>query len=900
MKARTFASVAVMTALGLLAPIQAHAFGLGKIELSSALNEPFQAEIAVSALRVDDEGPLQVQLASNAEFEKAGLKRSFLLTQLNFEVVEKDGETKIKISSTQAVKEPFIDFLLTATTGNGRLIREYTVLLDPPKNVFVKPVQTKQQTRTPTAKKKSAPQKSTYKYPDPQMPAAAPSYSSATSYGPVGRSETLSAIARDTKPSSAISLNQMMMALLNANPESFSNRNINGLKAGYTLDIPSEDEIKALSKGQAFAAVKEQHDLWKNRNRVVAETTEPAMQENSTLEASEGETNAQVSDTTESSEAETDSARLKLVVPHDESATDMDELAISGNKELLNLSEQLTLAQETIESQTQENIDIKSRMDLMEEQLQTLRRLITLKDADLARMQSNLDAGSNETEITEADSTEAMIAEADSTEAMMAEVDSIEEMMAEADSVEAMMAEADSVEAVMNEVDSIESVQNEAGQSEVEAYFASLESGEPFTQENEASDDAMATEQMDHSEELADELTDNDATAKLPLEVAEDYLKSTITKVKSFYTEHKQQSLIAGLLAALLALILLVIRNRRSKQEVSWEEASASNTTVAVESSNENVVDDANVSQEPEVSTAKTDEDMIKEAYASIEETEDDADSQVDTISELEQEELNIPEEIDSNIEELDLTEPEPEVEAEEPITLGTEPDVLDVEDTAETDLEFNTDELSLDIETDTIDESVEEDKSLEDELLDFNLDSDGDSSKEENEPLELDELVTEEADSDTLDFDTPLSVDAASEEANANLDDEPLSLDIDKNLLDDISLDDSPVSLELPEDESIDIPTLNIEDEDMLPEDADLTEGSTIPTEEPALEENDVEFDLGDFDEIDEAETKLDLAGAYMDMGDPEGARNILEEVLIDGNEEQKSRAQSLLNDLS
>jgi len=826
MKARTFASVAVMTTLGLLAPIQAHAFGLGKIELSSSLNEPFQAEIAVSALRVDDEGPLQVQLASRSEFEKAGLKRSFLLTQLNFEVVEKDGKTKIKISSSEAVKEPFIDFLLTATTGNGRLIREYTVLLDPPKNVFVKAAQTQQQTTAPTVKKKSAPQKSTYKYPDPQMPkVTTTSYSSATSYGPVGRSETLSEIARDTIPSSDISLNQMMMALLNANPESFSKQNINGLKAGYTLDIPSADGIKALSKSEAYAAVKEQHNLWKNRNRVVAETTEPAIQESSTSDRSEEETNALVSDTTESSELDTDGARLKLVVPHDESATDMDELAISGNKELVNLSEQLTLAQETIETQTQENIDIKSRMDLMEEQLQTLRRLITLKDADLAKMQSSLDA--------------------------------------------------DSLEVVMDEVESPESVQQETGQSEVEAYFAQIES--------ESEDSADASEEIATlPDEMDESIVDNDTTEKLPLEVAEGYLKSTVTKVKAFYTEHKQQSLIAGLLAALLALILLVIRNRRNNQVVSWDEASPSNTSVSVDT-NDVVVereDDAKVSHEPEVLTGKTDEDRIMEAYASIEDT----DSQEDTVSELDQEELKISEEINNDIEALDITEPAPE--AEEAITLGTDSDEPEVENTTEADLEFNADEISLDTD---IDESVENDDSLADELLEFNLEVDSSSVEEESESLELDELVSDNADTETIEFDSSLSVD-----------DEPLSLDIDKNLLDDISLDDSPLDLELPEDESIDIPTLNIEDEDILPEDANLSEASTIPSEEPVFEENDVEFDLGDFDEIDEAETKLDLAGAYMDMGDPEGARNILEEVLTDGNEEQKSRAQRLLNDLS
>jgi len=375
MKARTFASVAVMTALGLLGPIQAHAFGLGKIELSSSLNEPFNAQIAVTALRGDDEGQFQVQLASNEEFEKAGIKRTFLLTQLSFEVIEKNGETNIKISSSLPVKEPFIDLLLVATTGNGRLIREYTVLLDPPKNVFVD-LKVMPQEKAPVVKKKTAPLKSTYRYPDPKMPAATTNYSTATTYD-VGRNDTLSAVARKTKPSSDISLNQMMMALLNANPKSFHKNNINGLKAGYTLDIPSTSEIQSLTKRQANAAVKEQYAAWKNRNKPVAPVTNVVEQSDTTAEKVVVET-ADEADVGPSG----DDARLQLVAPSDELDSGMNELSPLGDKKLTQLSEQLTFAQETIESQAQENIDIQSRMDLMEEQLQTLRKLITLKDAD--------------------------------------------------------------------------------------------------------------------------------------------------------------------------------------------------------------------------------------------------------------------------------------------------------------------------------------------------------------------------------------------------------------------------------------------------------------------------------------------------------------------------------------
>ena len=336
MKTRTFASIAVMSALGLLAPIHAHAFGLGKIELSSALNQPFQAEIPVTALKPDDEGKLQVQLASNAEFEKAGLKRSFFLTQLKFEVVESKGVARILISSAQPIKEPFIDFLLTATTGSGRLLREYIVLLDPPKSVFVKAqVVTKEKTTEVT--KQIAPPTTKYKYPEPEVTApSSPSYSSATSYGPVERTDTLWDIARDTKPSSSISQNQMMMAILNANSTAFRHDNINGLKAGYTLDIPSVSDIKSLSRQQASSAVREQNTLWKNRNKAVASTSAVVEQESSAIPLA-ADLDEQVDIATTSESEEKNTASLQLVSPTDEALSEMDELSPLGNKELSRL-----------------------------------------------------------------------------------------------------------------------------------------------------------------------------------------------------------------------------------------------------------------------------------------------------------------------------------------------------------------------------------------------------------------------------------------------------------------------------------------------------------------------------------------------------------------------------------
>jgi len=175
----------------------------------------------------------------------------------------------------------------------------------------------------------------------------------------------------------------------------------------------------------------------------------------------------------------------------------------------------------------------------------------------------------------------------------------------------------------------------------------------------------------------------------------------------------------------------------------------------------------------------------------------------------------------------------------------------------------------------------TEESNHLEFDLSDF---ADSKSETEEVEKTQSDKKKpADELDEDLLSFDTNFGFDEKEESVDADEDHSPLEIDIteeDDERKDTLSFeaDNEPLSME-PEstEESI--------------EDTDFSAGADEP---------DLEFDIGDLDEIDEAETKLDLAAAYIDMGDPEGARSILNEVLLEGDDEQKNRAQDLLNSLS
>ena len=99
MSVKTLVTTLLIASLGLLTSMQTYAFGLGNIELFSALNEPFNAKISVTALNPGEGDDLQVKLASNDDFDKVGIERLFLLTQLTFRVVSNNNKTHIIVKS---------------------------------------------------------------------------------------------------------------------------------------------------------------------------------------------------------------------------------------------------------------------------------------------------------------------------------------------------------------------------------------------------------------------------------------------------------------------------------------------------------------------------------------------------------------------------------------------------------------------------------------------------------------------------------------------------------------------------------------------------------------------------------------------------------------------------------
>ena len=410
-------SLAVSAALGVS---QAHALGLGEIQVNSALNEPLDAEIKLTQVR--DLSPLQIQprMAAVDEYSLAGgVSQTRYLRDIQFQVLlTPDGSGSIRLRSSEPIQEPFLNFMVEVIWPSGRLVREYTLLLDPP--VFdPTPVQrTLQPTQVqrPATSQPVAPQ---------QRPAAQPVSNIRTRMDTatqvyVGVNDTLWEIAARNKPAS-ISEHQMMLALLRKNPAAFPSGNINTMRAGVVLDLPTEQEAARLTHREAVAEVARQTQLWRE-GRATARQSEAKAPVDVSRQASDA-SNDEADDAgsaqgTEGAQesagqaeaATTDEGQLKIVAPQEEAeaapeeteetagetvtteeageSQQQDSSAVSSAQE--NLENEVLIAQEKIDRLERENTDLNDKLNSVLEQLEAQSRLLELQSQQMATLQTEL------------------------------------------------------------------------------------------------------------------------------------------------------------------------------------------------------------------------------------------------------------------------------------------------------------------------------------------------------------------------------------------------------------------------------------------------------------------------------------------------------------------------------
>lgn len=370
--------LSLLLALG-LGSTQAAAVELGQIQIKSALGQPLLAEIPISPESPAELRNLSARLASPEDFARAGITSGRPLIPLKFSV-SNDGRRKvIRITSAASINDPYLDLLIEVNSAAGKSVREFTVLLDPP-GMNQTPVTTTAPSRADASTAAaSVPTNNATPVTGARAPAASTPAARATAaapgtYGPVERGQTLSSIARATAPAGT-DANQMLLALKQANPDAFFRDNVNALKTGAVLRVPTSAQAQAMSVAAAMAEVRRQNSDWRNG----ATRTPTAV-----ADAATGADTSSAPSTTGNG-----SDRLALVPPKngggDGAGGAKGDVTATGKarQDLLRNQEALTTMQ-------QQAGELKSRMKDLEDINGKNERLIALKDNEIAELQDKL------------------------------------------------------------------------------------------------------------------------------------------------------------------------------------------------------------------------------------------------------------------------------------------------------------------------------------------------------------------------------------------------------------------------------------------------------------------------------------------------------------------------------
>jgi pilus assembly protein FimV len=344
--------VLAIAAASALSSGMAHALGLGELTLKSTLNQPLVAEIELLDVKDLTAAEVVPSLASPEEFAKAGVDRQAFLNDLIFTpVLNAGGKSILRVTSSKPLSEPMVKFLVQVMWPNGRLLRDYSVLLDP----------SKFSPQTAEAAAQPAP---TQVVTAPVTGASQPSQHTTTPR------DTLWEIA--AKARNGGSIQQTMLAIQALNPDAFIDGNINRLKTGQVLRLPDQAQSTSVPQPKAIAEVAAQNTAWRQGRRYVAKPGSGQQQLDATRRAR-----------AEGAPAQTAADKLSLVSAESGKARGK---GAAGDAKALN--NKLAVTKESLDTTRRDNAELKSRISDLQSQMDKLQRLIELKNNQLAKLQA--------------------------------------------------------------------------------------------------------------------------------------------------------------------------------------------------------------------------------------------------------------------------------------------------------------------------------------------------------------------------------------------------------------------------------------------------------------------------------------------------------------------------------
>ncbi len=342
-------------ALAVAAP-SALALGLGRLAVQSALGETLRAEIDITSITPEESNNLRVRVAAPEAYRAAGVDYNAVLTGTQAVLARRaDGTPVLRLTSDRSVQEPFVDVILEISWATGRLVREYTLLFDPPNTASRPAAPTGAATSAapviaaapPAAPAPAAPASTTA--PEPaaarpdRKPAPAPAPKPVAAVVPaparpaatgneyrVKPGDTLSHIATTTQRP-GVSLDQMLVGLYRANPQAFVDNNMNRLKAGVVLGVPGADTLQSVAPSEARQVIQAQSaDFGAYRQRLAGAVT-TAKPEGSARQAS-GKVQAAVEDSKQSAAPAPDKLTLSKGAASAKAAASEEKISKESEK----------------------------------------------------------------------------------------------------------------------------------------------------------------------------------------------------------------------------------------------------------------------------------------------------------------------------------------------------------------------------------------------------------------------------------------------------------------------------------------------------------------------------------------------------------------------------------------
>ena len=440
----------VFIALFACLPATGHALGLGKLKVHSSLNQPLNAEINFTSLTEAELKGLTVSLASRADFTAAGVERAPFLAQIKFSVNRNtDGRYTLRFSTPTPIDEPFLHLLLQIDWPGGRLVREYTALIDPPYQVAAKaptveppraaPVITPAPKPEPAAIVPVQPDTASVRPPvtaietQPYAPSApadvvlssdgwpldpgetpppkltttktsakgrigpAPAWANTASHT-TRRGETLWSITKKVRSDPQVSLEQAALAIYQQNREAFYDNNMNNIRAGKILRMPAGEDVEALSKEQARGAFQAQFDAWQEYKLKLAKAKrtvavdEPAETEDKSAASADKKPTADAATAKKAAPAakgQRSDELLKIVRSNlqgekGKDGATADAPAKGGEREQVALAERAETLEESLVSKQIEQKELSEKINQVRSQLKRESRLIELESPSLA------------------------------------------------------------------------------------------------------------------------------------------------------------------------------------------------------------------------------------------------------------------------------------------------------------------------------------------------------------------------------------------------------------------------------------------------------------------------------------------------------------------------------------